>query len=138
MEVQVEQVEGVRFSVRARSHKLICDQPHENGGCDEGMTPPEMLLGALGSCAAYYAVEYLHTRKLSECGATVRVTGEKLKQPPRLGNFAVTVKCPVPLKDAQFEGLHRAVHHCLIHNSLASPAKIVVETPAAQPALAAS
>ncbi|HUB50666.1 MAG TPA: OsmC family protein [Terracidiphilus sp.] len=136
MEVRVSQLAGVQFAVKSRTHKVISDQPIENGGFDAGMTPPELLLGALGSCAAFYAVEYLRTRKLAESGVTVKVTAEKLKQPPRLGNFQVTVRCPVPLTDSQYEGLHRAVSHCLIHNSLASPARILVETPAMQPATA--
>lgn len=138
MEVQVMQTEGVRFSVKARTHELISDQPAENGGKDTGMTPPELLLSALGSCAAYYAVEYLRTRKLAETGVKVRVTAEKLTQPARLGNFVVRVSCPVTLTDAQNEGLLRAVHHCLIHNSLAAPGRILVETPTMQPVIAGS
>ena len=138
MEVRVKQTEGVRFSVKSRTHELVSDQPIENGGQDTGMTPPELLLGALGSCAAYYAVEYLRTRKLAETGVKVSVTADKLKQPPRLGNFVVTVSCPVSLSDAHNEGLLRAVHHCLIHNSLASPGKILVETPAMPPPVLAS
>jgi len=137
MEVRVTQKEGVQFSVNARTHELTSDQPAENGGQDTGMTPPELLLGALGSCAAYYAVEYLRTRKLAETGVRVQVTAEKLKQPARLGNFVVTVNCPVSLSEAHNDGLLRAVHHCLIHNSLASPAKILVEMPATKPVLAA-
>jgi uncharacterized OsmC-like protein len=138
MEVRVTQTEGVRFSVKARTHELVSDQPAENSGGDAGMTPPELLLGALASCAAYYAVEYLRTRKLAETGVKVRVTAEKLKLPARLGNYVVTVSSPVPLSDLHNEGLLRAVHHCLIQNSLASPARIRIEIPAMQPALAAS
>lgn len=138
MEVRVKQTEGVRFSVSARTHELVSDQPVENGGNDTGMTPPELLLGALGSCAAYYAVEYLRTRKLADTGIKVCVTADKLKQPARLGNFVVTVRCPVSLSEAHNEGLLRAVHHCLIHNSLACPGRIVVETPAMKPVLAGS
>jgi putative redox protein len=128
MEVRVWQVDGVQFRVKAGDHELISDQPQQNGGGDAGMTPPELLLSALGSCAAYYAVEYLRTRKLADSGVQVRVTAEKLKQPPRLGNFVVTVSCPVSLTDLHFQGLTRAVHHCLIHNSLAVPGEIRVET----------
>jgi putative redox protein len=133
MEVQITQTEGVRFSVKARTHELVSDQPAENGGKDTGMTPPELLLGALGSCAAYYAVEYLRARKLAETGVRVRVSAEKLKQPPRLGNFVVTVSCPVPLSEAHNQGLLRAVQLCLVHNSLLSPGKIRVEMPIMQP-----
>jgi uncharacterized OsmC-like protein len=75
---------------------------------------------------------------LAETGVKVQVTADKLKQPPRLGNFVITVNCPVPLSEAQNEGILRAVHHCLIHNSLASPGRIIVETPAMEPVLVGS
>gem|GEM_PF-5314913 len=32
MEVRVKQIDGLKFSVEARSHRIICDQPLENGG----------------------------------------------------------------------------------------------------------
>ena len=130
MEVRVRQIGGVQFSVKTRTHTVIGDQPVECGGNDAGMTPAEQLLGALGTCVAQYAVEFLRARKLGDTGVSVRVTAEKLKQPARLGNFVVTVRCPVPLTDAQYEGLHRAVNLCPIGNSLASQARILVETPA--------
>ena len=53
MEVRVSQVEGVKFGIQARGHHVTCDQPVENGGADSGMTPPELLLASLGSCAAF-------------------------------------------------------------------------------------
>jgi len=58
------------------------------------MTPPELLLASLGSCAAFYAVQYLKTRNLAETGVEVTVTAEKLKQPARVGNFRIHVVCP--------------------------------------------
>ncbi len=91
------------------------------------MTPPEFLLASLGSCAAYYAVQYLKTRNLAKTGVEVTVTAEKLKQPARVGNFRVHVVCPVPLTEEQTEGLMRSVHHCLVHNTLLNPPDIAIE-----------
>ena len=56
MEVKVSHLDGVKFAIQARSHAIVCDQPPDNGGEDTGMTPPELLLASLGSCAAFYAV----------------------------------------------------------------------------------
>jgi uncharacterized OsmC-like protein len=127
MEVKVSHLDHVKFSIQSRSHTILSDQPEENGGEDSGMTPPEFLLASLGSCAAYYAVEYLKTRKLAESGVEVTVTADKLKQPARLGNFHVQVVCPVPLTEMQTEGLMRSVKHCLVHNTLLSPPEIKIE-----------
>ena len=81
MEVKVCQIEGVKFDIETRSHHIACDQPPENGGTDCGMTPPEFLLASLGSCAAFYAAEYLRTRNLAKSGLEVSVTTEKLLKP---------------------------------------------------------
>jgi len=32
------------------------------------MTPPELFLAGLGSCAAYYAVQFLKVQKLADPG----------------------------------------------------------------------
>jgi len=127
MEVRIKHLDRARFSIQSRTHRILCDQPADNGGDDQGMTPPELLLASLGSCAAFYATQYLSTRSLAETGVEVLVTAEKLKQPARLGNFRVQVVCPVSLSEEQTEGLMRSVHHCLIHNTLLSPPEIAIE-----------
>ena len=127
MEVKVTHLDQVKFSIQSRSHTILCDQPAENDGEDSGMTPPELLLASLGSCAAFYAVQYLKTRNLAESGVEVSVTSEKLKSPARLGNFRIQVSCPVPLTEEHSEGLMRSVKHCLVHNTLLSPPEIAIE-----------
>jgi uncharacterized OsmC-like protein len=132
MEVQITHLDQVKFSIQSRSHTILCDQPAENGGEDSGMTPPELLLASLGSCAAFYAVQFLKTRNLAETGVEVTVTAEKLKQPARLGNFYVHVVSPVSLTEEQTEGLMRSVHHCLVHNTLLAPPEIKIELATAE------
>lgn len=43
---------GFRTEVETRSHGFIADEPVSLGGTDEGPTPYELLLAALGSCMA--------------------------------------------------------------------------------------
>ena len=136
MEVQIRQIEGVKFSIKARTHTILCDQPQENGGADAGMTPPELLLASLGTCAAFYAAEYLRSRKLSDSGLSVSVAAEKLKGPARLGDFRIRVDCTIDLSDEQREGLMRSVEHCLIKNTLLNPPQIEVSLEVPCPASA--
>lgn len=132
MQVHVTRTGAVRFTIRARSHTIVSDQSQENGGADTGMTPSELLLASLGSCAAFYAVQYLKSRNLADSGVEVSVTAEKLKQPARLGDFRIDVVCPVVLTPDQEQGLLRSVHQCLIHNTLLSPPQIAISLSVAQ------
>ena len=127
MEVRITHLNRVKFSIQSRTHTILCDQPADDGGDDMGMTPPELFLASLGSCAAFYATQYLRTRSLAVTGVEVLVTAEKLKHPARLGNFRVQVTYPVSLTEEQTEGLMRSVNHCLIHNTLLSQPEFAIE-----------
>jgi uncharacterized OsmC-like protein len=133
MEVTVEHLGAVQFEIKARQHTIPCDQPAENGGYDEGMTPPELLLASLGSCAAFYATQYLRKHKLAQEGTKVRVAAEKLKDPARLGDFRILVESPVELDEKHRQGMEEAVRHCLIHNTLLHPPEIEVQIEAPVP-----
>jgi uncharacterized OsmC-like protein len=117
MEVIVKHLGNVKFEASTRGHSVICDQPPDNGGSDQGMTPPEFLLASLGTCAGFYAAQYLKARNLPADGLQITVHADKLLQPARLGQFRIEVF--VPGLDAHHEaGILRAVKACLIHNTL--------------------
>ena len=127
MEIQVEHLGGVQFEIKARQHSIVSDQPPENGGFDEGMTPPELFLASLGSCAGFYAAQYLKKRRLAPEGTIVRVSAEKAKDPARLDNFRIDVQVPGEFGESDKQGIEEAIHHCLIHNTLLHPPKISLE-----------
>jgi len=135
MEVTIDHLGAVQFEIKARHHTIACDQPLENGGFDEGMTPPELLLASLGSCAAYYAAQYLRKYHLATDGTRVRITADKVKDPAaRIDNFRIEIETPVELTDQHRAGVERSVHHCLIHNTLLHPPQITIDINAHVPA----
>lgn len=127
MEVTVEHLVGMQFEIIARQHRIVCDQPSENGGFDEGMTPPELLLASLGACAGYYAAQYLKKHRLATEGTVVRVSAGKVANPPRMNNFRIQVAVPEVIVDQHRDGIAEAVRHCLIHNTLLNPPSISLE-----------
>jgi putative redox protein len=132
MEITVEHLGGVQFEIKARQHVIVSDQPAENGGFDEGMTPPEMLLASLGSCAGFYAAQYLKEHKRATEGTIVRVAADKAREPARLDNFRIALELPGDLNQQDLDGVRLAVHHCLIHNTLLHPPKISISVAAAE------
>ena len=135
MEIKIQYDGGVRFTADARGHRVVCDQPISNAGTDTGMTPPEFLLASLGTCAGYYAAQYLKNHGLPADGLEIDVHAEKELRPARLARFRIEVVA-AGLPPEHEAGLLRAVNACLIKNTLAQPPVIetVVTAHAALPA----
>ncbi len=134
IEVTVRHTGAVKFEVAARQHTLVCDQPSANGGSDEGMTPPELFLASLGSCAAFYAVAYLNKKGLLREGVEVHTTAEKAVAPARLDAIRIDVRIPGELSDSDRAGVDDAVHRCLIHKTLLHTPTVTIAIHTAVPA----
>jgi putative redox protein len=117
MEMRIQHLGGVRFEAATRGHRLISDQPVSNQGADSGMTPPELLMASLGTCAGFYAAQYLRNHALECPGLEILLSAEKAKQPARIGSFRLDVMAPGVSPEHE-AGILRAVHACLIHNTL--------------------
>ena len=136
MEVTVEHLGSVQFEIKTRGHSIISDQATADGGFDEGMTPPELLLASLGSCAAFYAAQYLRKHKLATEGARVSISCQKVKDPvPRMTDFVIDVAAPVELTEEHRKGVYEAVERCLVHNTLLHTPKISIKVDAVLPAV---
>ena len=124
MEVLIQHLGDARFEASARGHRVVCDQPFDNGGSDSGMTPPEYQLVSLGTCAGFYAAQYLKTRSLPAHGLEVKVTAEKAAHPARLARFRIEVTAPALDDPRHEEGILRAVKACLVHHTLLNAPEI--------------
>ena len=123
MEITVRHLGDAQFEADARGHRVICDQPFDNGGYDEGMTPPEFLLISLGTCAGFYVAQYLNAHSLVCPDLEIKVVAEKAANPARLSTFRIEVLA-ASLDPHHEAGILRAVHKCLIHNTLLNPPAI--------------
>ena len=124
MKSQTRHIEGSKFETRIGAHYIVCDQPASEGGLDAGVSPPELLLAALGSCAGHYALEYLRARALPLEGLAVEVSAETAAG--RLADFRVTVRAS-HADEKHRQGILRAVKACLIYNTLTSISSVESE-----------
>jgi len=75
-------------------------------------------LASLGTCAGYYALQYLKARRLSTEGLTVKVEAGKAAQPARMDNFRILIDVPGLADPRHREGVIRAAKNCLIHHTM--------------------
>jgi putative redox protein len=125
MEVRIRHGKEMQSEAFARFHRLVCDQPFDEGGGDNGMTPPELMLSALGCCAMHYAGAYLRARNLPLDEIELRVSARKGGQPVRLVEIGIEVDAPGLIARTR-EGLIKSIEACLLHRTLADPPRIHV------------
>ena len=70
--------EGFRTQITAGGHQLIADEPKEAGGTDEGPSPYDLLLAALGACTAMTLKMYVERKKLPITDVEVLLTFDRI------------------------------------------------------------
>jgi uncharacterized OsmC-like protein len=76
--VKLPLIEGFRTQITAGQHQLIADEPKEAGGTDEGPSPYDLLLAALGACTAMTLKMYVERKKLPVTDVEVLLTFDRI------------------------------------------------------------
>ena len=76
--VKLQLKEGFRTQITAGRHQLIADEPKEVGGTDEGPSPYELLLAALGACTAMTLKMYVERKKLPVTDVEVLLSFDRI------------------------------------------------------------
>ncbi|MGA7887757.1 MAG: OsmC family protein [Acidobacteriaceae bacterium] len=117
MDVTLQHAGGARLVAEARQHRVILDQPAQDGATDRGMTPAELLLAALGGCVGQYVAQYLSLRGLSSKGLVVRVEAKPSPRPLRMKDYEVEVVVP-GLTEPQLRALQKSFPAGLVQNAI--------------------
>ncbi len=125
---------GTKFDIVSRRHRVVTDQPIEDGGTDEGMSPVELFVGSLAGCVGYFVARHCARHGIPSDGLTIEADWSMAEQPHRVGSVAMTLRLPAALTPAQEERLLKVAHGCTVHQSLAVPPDVKITVlPAGQP-----
>jgi len=118
MEVKVRYLDGQKFQVESGQHMMLIDQPKEKGGSDQGMSPLEAFLSALGSCVGVYAKMYCQNAGIDTQNLEVSVTASLTSDRPlRFQDIKIKISPGVDLGDRK-SALLSFVKNCPVHNTL--------------------
>lgn len=117
---------GVRFDAETRGHRITLDQPRDEGGTDEGITPVECLAVSLGSCVAYFAARFAQRHALPIRDLQVTTGWDYAEQPHRVGRFDVQVAFRGVVDAAMRDRLLRVAEACTVHHTLTHAPEIRV------------
>ena len=69
---------GLKQEIIAGRHRLVADEPVEAGGGDQGPTPYDLLLSALGACTSITIRIYAQRKGWALDGVTVHLSHTKI------------------------------------------------------------
>ena len=103
--------------VQVRQHRLLADEPIDEGGDDAAPSPQELLAASLASCTAV-TMEMYAQRKGWDIGG---VEVEAQYTPAERGcptRFSLTLRLPSDLTEEQVERLRVIAAKCPVHRTL--------------------
>jgi putative redox protein len=108
--------QGYEHEVEIREHRLIVDEPENEGGTDHGPGPTELLAASLATCTAI-TIEMYADRKEWDLGE-VEVAVDYMKRDQEGPKFNVTISIPARLQQEQLDRILVIAHKCPVHRAL--------------------
>ena len=109
---------GLSHDVELGEHRLVVDEPVEQGGEDKGPTPQDLLAASLAACTAITLEMYARRKDWDLGDVEVQCDYEQSdKDKPTL--FKLALRLPSGLTPDQVERLESIAIKCPVHRTLA-------------------
>jgi putative redox protein len=127
MKLSVAYQGGARYDILSDRHRIVTDQPVEDGGADAGMSPVELFVGSVASCVGYFVGQFCARHDISREGLKVDAEWTIAEAPHRVGQIQLAIRLPHRVTPELRERLLKVAHGCTVHQSIVVPAGIAIE-----------
>jgi len=125
--ITVEQQDAQQFTVSVRHHCVTLDMSEQDGGQDSGLSPTELLVGALGSCLGMTVARYCQTIDCPAGDIELYLTYQLADKPKRIENIVIDLELPEGFPPDRLRAVRKVVNSCPVHSTLTIPPKIDLE-----------
>lgn len=127
MKLSVGYQGGTRYDLVTDRHRVVTDQPVEEGGADAGMSPVELFVGSVASCVGYFVGQFCARHDISREGLKVEAEWTMAEGPHRVGQILLAIRLPHRVTPEQRERLLKVANACTVHQSIAVAANIAID-----------
>lgn len=118
---------GTRYDITSGRHRVVTDQPEEDGGHNAGMSPVELFVGSVAGCVGYFVGQFCARHDISREGLAVDAEWEMAEGPHRVGTMVLAIRLPHRLTPEMKERLLKVAHGCTVHQSLAGAPAVTIQ-----------
>jgi len=118
--VEVSFPGGVRVDATFRGLTVQTDQP-EPLGTNTAMSPYDLFMASLATCAGFYALRFCQQRDLSTEGLGISLTPVRKEGEKKIGLMKLDVRLPEGFPEKYHEAILRAVDQCAVKKALHEP-----------------
>jgi uncharacterized OsmC-like protein len=118
MKLSVSYHGGTRHDIATGKHRLVTDQPVEDGGQDAGPSPVELFIGSVASCVGYFVGRFCARHGIPADGLRVEAEWAMAEHPHRVGQVDLSVHLPHSVTSEMKERLLKVAQGCTVHQSL--------------------
>jgi putative redox protein len=127
MKLSVSYHGGTRYDITSGKHRIVTDQPVEDGGQDAGMGPVELFVGSVASCVGYFVGQFCARHDIPREGLTVDAEWEMAEGPHRVGQINLAIRLPHRMTTELKERLLKVAHGCTVHQSIAVASNVAIK-----------
>ena len=127
--------EGFTQEIAVGPHQLTADEPKDMGGDDEGPTPYDLLLAALGSCTSITVTLYAQRKSWPLQGVIARLRHTRIHatdcaecetKEGKIDRIELDIEFAGPLSSEQRSKLLEIAKKCPVHRTLTSETNIQI------------
>jgi putative redox protein len=118
---------GTRYDITSGKHRVVTDQPIDDGGQDAGMSPVELFVGSVVSCVGYFVGQFCGRHGISREGMSIEAEWTMAEGPHRVGRIDIGIHLPHRMTAELKERLLRVAHGCTVHQSVVVTPNIAIK-----------
>jgi uncharacterized OsmC-like protein len=127
MKLNVSYHGGTRYDITSGKHRIVTDQPVDDGGQDAGMSPVELFVGSVASCVAYFVGRFCARHEIPLEGLSVEADWSMAEGPHRVGRINLAIHVPHRITQELREKLLKVAQGCTVHQSIAVAADVSIK-----------
>ena len=119
---------GKVVTAHTHGHKIITDQPLDNGGGNTAPAPFDIFLASIGTCAGIYVKSFCDNRQIPTDEIKIIQKTEFDKETGLPVNITLDIKVPADFPEKYKASLVHVAELCKVKKSIANPPEFKILT----------